>query len=57
MGIRMMREVGPETAAVMDLGSLMVLAAGIIDPSDAQEMLLWGHAEGEKPQIEARAMM
>jgi hypothetical protein len=55
LGIRITREVGPETAEVMDLGSLIVLAAGIIDPSEAHEVLLWGEAEGEKPQVEARA--
>jgi len=37
---------GPVSAAVTDFGSPIPLAAGIIDPSDAQFNPLWGNLDG-----------
>jgi len=37
---------GPVRAAVTDLESPMPLAAGIIDPSDAQFIPTWGNLDG-----------
>ena len=49
------RVVGPVTAAVIDFGSLMPLVAGIMDPSEAQKVLLWLDNDGGNLQVKAKA--
>ena len=49
-------EIGPLTAAVIDLESLNELVAGTMDPSEAQSELSFVDEEGGKLHVRERAM-
>ena len=52
-----MMEIGPLTAAVIDLGSLNELVAGTMDPSEAHSESSFVDEEGGKLHVRERAMM
>ena len=54
---RRTRVAGPVAAAVTCLGSLIVLAAGIMEPSVAHVLLLWDKVDGGNLQVLASALM